>query len=562
MESFFPSSRRAFSLVEALLVVAIVGIVAAIAVPGFSGLHRGTRAAKLTTDLKTINAAIDFYEANGGSLEGITDPQAILDKLKTVRESKDAEMFVGFTGSVVDQRLTAVMMGAGEADSDAPRAVWNAAENQFDIGQSGAGVKEFVLDAQLLSQDFGEESRADSPLNYNDDKGWIWRYEDRAPPPPAGPTEVAVSDPGSDPLPPAATLARLQAPVFNPSGGVSPFSDFPKPVTLLNPNDPSTWIEVSIDGGPFQEYTAAIQVSPGTVVRAFATGDPALWIPSPLITQTYQSTPPQILEPPVIQLSDPAFSTSTTAITVTLNNPNPPGSSELYYALKTPGDAYPPESSWTLYSGPLSVTDSSYPNGFHIKTYARSIDTDQWKDSEFAEAKTQATFFGIPLMDEVLFVVDASGSMDTDFGGMTRFQAVIQELISAIDSLGPDKSFNVAMFDGGVHWTDGSWSLLEGTAENSHNMIATLQTIEGGSGTNYEAGLSLPMMYNPKPVQVIFLSDGRPNSSYDYSQELNTLVGNGIRVDTVGIDLDSGALANLEEISNATGGTVVDVKAP
>ena len=549
-----------FSLVEALLVVALVGLVAAIAVPSFNGLHRGTRTVKLTTDLKTINAAIAFYRANGGSLEGITEPQGILDKLKTVRETQSAATYVGFTGSSIDRRLAVRMMDATEEAGVAPRAVWNASENRFEVAESGPGVREFFLDAGLLEQDFGEEARADSPLSYNDQEGWIWPYQDRPLPKPEGPTQVVLNNPGNDPLPPPATRTRLLPPTFQPGGGDYPGSDFPVAVVLLNPNNPSTWIEFSIDSGPFQEYSGAIQANPGSVVRAFAKGDPALWIPSSLVTATYRSEEPELLNPPQIQLSDEAFSTTVTEISVNLTNPNPAGSSELRYALKPPGGAYPPVSDWTLYTGPLSVTDSAYPNGFHVMTYARSLDTSRWKDSGSAEAKTEATFFGIPLKEAVLFVVDASGSMKHDFGGITRFQAVIRELIGAIDSLEPDQTFNVAMFDQGIHWTDGSWTLQEGTQENIDNMIAVLKTVNTDQGTNYEAALSLPMMYTSRPVQVIFLSDGAPMGGYDYSDEVRALVDNGIRVDCVGIDLNSSTLSNLEAIASATGGMVADVQ--
>jgi hypothetical protein len=193
-------------------------------------------------------------------------------------------------------------------------------------------------------------------------------------------------------------------------------------------------------------------------------------------------------------------------------------------------------------------------------TYARSLDTSRWKDSGSAEAKTEATFFGIPLKEAVLFVVDASGSMNNGFGGITRFQAVIKELIGAIDSLEPNQAFNVALFDGGIHWTDGSWTLQEGTQENIDSMIAVLKTMNTDRGTNYEAALNLPMMYTPRPAQVIFLSDGAPTGGYDYSDEVQALANNGIRVDCVGIALDSSTLSNLEAIAGATGGTVADIQ--
>jgi prepilin-type N-terminal cleavage/methylation domain-containing protein len=69
--------RGGFTLVEIMIVVAIIALLAAIAVPGFLRARKRSQASRILNDLRLIDAAVDQYaiETNkaSGSAVGITD---------------------------------------------------------------------------------------------------------------------------------------------------------------------------------------------------------------------------------------------------------------------------------------------------------------------------------------------------------------------------------------------------------------------------------------------------------------------------------------------------------
>src|SRR5438477_10701254 len=53
--------RRGFTLVEIMIVVAIIALLAAIAVPGFLRARKRSQASRILNDLRMIDGAVDQY---------------------------------------------------------------------------------------------------------------------------------------------------------------------------------------------------------------------------------------------------------------------------------------------------------------------------------------------------------------------------------------------------------------------------------------------------------------------------------------------------------------------
>ena len=61
-------ARRGFTLIELVVVIAILGILAGLAIPRFLDATATARGAKIVADLRTIDSAIVIYNAKTGSL--------------------------------------------------------------------------------------------------------------------------------------------------------------------------------------------------------------------------------------------------------------------------------------------------------------------------------------------------------------------------------------------------------------------------------------------------------------------------------------------------------------
>ena len=464
MKAIRQTTTAGLTMVEVMITIGLVAVLCSISMLIVGKTKGRVELAKFEQDVTAVNSAAKLFVYNGGSFDGLSDAQEILDRMKSAHTHAARQQFVGISGAMIDKRLVAKSVTGDQADY---AAVWDAATKQFVIQKDAQnGIARFDLDESLAEVEFAAHTGNASIMEYDDKPGWVWKYEEKPPTFAEGPTVFPTSE-TPDTAPP------------------------PQPVLLIVPR---------------------------------------------------------------IVLSSLAFSNSTPEITVTINNPNASSSSTIVYSIVPAGDAHGPASTWGVYGGPLPTQSASYPDGFEVVAYAKSIDA-AFLDSGTAAATTTTDFFGSPTVGNVLFVVDASSSMGDSFGSMTRFDATIIELVSAIRGLPGNIKFNVALFDQGIHWTDGTFKLHPANLLFKDRLISQVEKLSYDRGTNYSAALSLPTMYNPIPDQVILLSDGEPNNN-SFLNELAKLVELGVRVDTIGLNSSGNGRAVLQLIADETGGKI------
>ena len=127
-------SEAGFTLMELMIVMAIIGILATLAVPSFIGALRSAREAVLKEDLHVLRAAIDSYTMDkqkapqslddlvqNGYLRSIPEDPMTKSKETWVTDSSDALSSVDQT----DPGVTDVHSGSQETGADGqPYSAW------------------------------------------------------------------------------------------------------------------------------------------------------------------------------------------------------------------------------------------------------------------------------------------------------------------------------------------------------------------------------------------------------------------------------------------------------
>ena len=129
MSKKLSAKRAGFTLVEIMIVVAIIALLAAIAVPGFLRARKRSQATKILNDLRMIDGAVDQYAIETSKTSGTTvttsDWIAYVKK-DTALYNTGADLFGNTYGDQKVDTLPAVPTSSFATLSDvAPAEFWS-----------------------------------------------------------------------------------------------------------------------------------------------------------------------------------------------------------------------------------------------------------------------------------------------------------------------------------------------------------------------------------------------------------------------------------------------------
>ncbi|MGH8164931.1 MAG: type II secretion system protein [Rhodanobacteraceae bacterium] len=117
--------RGGFTLVEIMIVVAIIALLAAIAVPGFLRARKRSQASRVINDLRLIDAAVDQYAIENNKTTGSTvataDWTAYMKKGSSLYNT-GADLFGNGYGAQTVDSLPAVPLATFNTLSDVANA--------------------------------------------------------------------------------------------------------------------------------------------------------------------------------------------------------------------------------------------------------------------------------------------------------------------------------------------------------------------------------------------------------------------------------------------------------
>jgi prepilin-type N-terminal cleavage/methylation domain-containing protein len=386
---------RAFSLVELLCAVAVIGLIVAVVVPSIGSVRTSASQTKLSSDVAVLNRAIALYVAEGGSLDGVVSPLEVIERLKTKTSDADARRHVGpATGRLVDLRLT----GTSAAAPGSPRAVWDSTLKKFVLASQGNGISAFYFDDTKANTPAQVETRKASSMLYNGNDGWVWAHgiADATAIGAMTPTTDSVSPSSGSPSPSgfgasssssslAPSLSALPPPVITPASGTFEAIAFPASATVSRNGAPTAgsrliYMIIHHDNTytPWNVYGGGFSLAYGDTVLAYnQSTDKTRYVDSVQTRQIYIREPKTL---PVPLLTPPGgiFANATFPIGVTILSNGAPGGafSRLKYRVTSSSGAI---GAWTSYFLPVPIKTNET---LEAKNFG--VDTTSYYDSPAA----------------------------------------------------------------------------------------------------------------------------------------------------------------------------------
>lgn len=139
-----PLNQRGMTLIELMIVVSIIGILAAIVIPTFSNANESAKAGALSSQLNTVKKALIFYKADHKDLYP-TDAQLITNQWQVLTNSTNiaGEITGSEYGPYFQKPPMNAFMNSNVVAAD------NSAGWQYD---SSTGTIQAVVPSAILSQ--------------------------------------------------------------------------------------------------------------------------------------------------------------------------------------------------------------------------------------------------------------------------------------------------------------------------------------------------------------------------------------------------------------------------
>ncbi len=109
--------RKGFTLIELMVVVAIIGLLAAIALPKFSDVSSQAKVANVQGNLATARTSIAMFYAKSGSYPGLLEQEDALASVTGTDTDGTAIKFTDFYGKskMAETPASAAKIGEGDA---------------------------------------------------------------------------------------------------------------------------------------------------------------------------------------------------------------------------------------------------------------------------------------------------------------------------------------------------------------------------------------------------------------------------------------------------------------
>lgn len=126
--------KKGFTLIELLIVVAIIGILAAIAVPNFLNAQMRAKIARVESDIKALSTALESYMVDRGSYPGDHDLDNYMNRECGLFKLTTPISYIATLPSdpFVDRKLRGVFANLGDSNAYAAQG-----RNDYEMG-SGA----------------------------------------------------------------------------------------------------------------------------------------------------------------------------------------------------------------------------------------------------------------------------------------------------------------------------------------------------------------------------------------------------------------------------------------